>query len=332
MFKKLFALLFKRKRTAKDDRLGDGAPKDREAADRDRLGDAAPPIEISQGASLPGGREHEEDGRASRKDLPVDRQSGGPAGASMERPTAKGPEITAYTKAIPPGGHTAGGVTVTVSRRAADMDAESQLAAFLDEHLYAPLLHEGGFVSIERVTDKALQLKGVDVIAKTDAQAARIDEKAQLYYINKDLPTFAFELQFLKGERVIEGWFLNDALLTDHYLLIWPFATVTDVRKLRKQDLTRLDALMISKKKLRNELATLGLTPKVLAAKADELRRTHTYDRTETGTRGIYYYASDPARYAEAPINLVISKERLIALADAHYEITAEGFTRVARG
>lgn len=219
--------------------------------------------------------------------------------------------------------------TKIVSRRAADMNAESELAEFLDENLYSQLLGEGKFLSIERMTEKEQQLQGIDVTAKTQNAVFYIDEKAQLYYINKNIPTFAFELQFLKGGRVIEGWFLNDELKTDHYLLIWPFASVTDVKELKKENFTKLDALMISKEKLRRELASLGLDKETLARKAYQLRSTRTYGKIITGIQGVYYFASDPSKYAEAPINIVVSKARLIALADAHYEITMNGFSRI---
>ena len=247
------------------------------------------------------------------------------APSTVEKDTAKSVESLATQQNIP----TSHSTTKIVSRRAADMSAESELAEFLDENLYSHLLGEGKFLSIERMAEKEQQLQGIDVIAKTQSSVAYIDEKAQLYYINKDIPTFAFELQFLKGGRVIEGWFLNDELKTNHYLLIWPFASVTDVKELKKEDFTKLDALMISKAKLRRELASLGLDKGILAQRASQLRRTRTYGKITTGIQGVYYFASDPSKYAEAPINIVVSKARLVSLADAHYEITKNGFSRI---
>ena len=244
---------------------------------------------------------------------------------TVEKDTEKSTESSAIQQNIP----TPHSTTQIVSRRVSDMNAESELAEFLDENLYSQLLGEGNFLSIERMAEKEQQLQGIDVIAKTRSSVAYIDEKAQLYYINKDIPTFAFELQFLKNGRVIEGWFLNDNLKTGHYLLIWPFASVTDVKKLKKEDFTKLDALMISKGKLREELASLGLDKETLAQRAFQLRRTRTYGKITTGIQGVYYFASDPSKYAEAPINIVVSKARLIALADAHYEITKNGFSRI---
>ena len=215
------------------------------------------------------------------------------------------------------------------SRRGADMAAEAELASFLDEYLYAPLLAEGHFESIARVYDKEQQLKGVDVVVSTGKTTGNIDEKAQIYYVNKNLPTFAFELQFLKYGEVIEGWFLNDRLSTDYYLLIWPQATTDSIYELTKETFTRLDALMVSKKKLRSRLEELGLSKEVLMRKAAERRCNRIYGKTATGHKGIYYYLSDSRKYVEAPINIVISKDILQELATAHYEVTPQGFRRL---
>ena len=101
---------------------------------------------------------------------------------------------------------------------------------------------------------------------------ARIDEKAQLYYINQDLPTFAFELQFLKGKQRCTGWFLNENLVTDYYLLIWPHAKTAKVSEIKKDDFTVLDALMISRHKIHSFLSRNGLNQDELLCTANSLR------------------------------------------------------------
>ena len=88
--------------------------------------------------------------------------------------------------------HSSSGNTATHSRKRTDMAAEAELAAFLDLYLYQPLLQEGHFISIKRQQDRNQQLLGIDVEAETKNRKYRIDEKAQLYYINKDLPTFQY--------------------------------------------------------------------------------------------------------------------------------------------
>jgi hypothetical protein len=77
------------------------------------------------------------------------------------------------------------------SRRTEDMSAESELARFLDENFYDHFPNADAFDSIERIYNKNLQLSGIDVVFNAkDGRTFRIDEKAQLYYLNKDLPTF----------------------------------------------------------------------------------------------------------------------------------------------
>ena len=220
--------------------------------------------------------------------------------------------------------------SVRSSRRSSDMNAEHELSAFLDSYLYKPLLAEGRFTSIVRVTDVDMQLLGADVVATTETQIARIDENAQLYYINQDLPTFAFELQFLKGKQRCTGWFLNENLVTDYYLLIWPHAKTAKVSEIKKDDFTVLDALMISRHKIHSFLSRNGLNQDELLCTANSLREKGVTGKVPTKHRGIYYYASDPSKYAEAPINLVIRKTYLLSLADMHYRITNKGFDRLS--
>ena len=122
----------------------------------------------------------------------------------------------------------------TRSRRGQDMSAEAELARFIDEFLYARFPNGDAFKAIIRVCDKEQQLQGIDVIfTALDGREFVVDEKAQLYYINKDLPTFAFEISFLREGWPTTGWLCNETLKTDLYLLIWPFATQDEAMGIR---------------------------------------------------------------------------------------------------
>ena len=93
------------------------------------------------------------------------------------------------------------------SRRTEDMSAEGQLGIFLDRYLYSRLEEAGRIRSFRRVRDRSGQLRGTDVILTApEGGALRLDEKAQLYYLNRDLPTFAFELSFLLQGKEVPGW------------------------------------------------------------------------------------------------------------------------------
>ena len=180
------------------------------------------------------------------------------------------------------------------SRRTEDMSAEGQLGIFLDRYLYSRLEEAGRIRSFRRVRDRSGQLRGTDVILTApEGGALRLDEKAQLYYLNRDLPTFAFELLFLRQGGLTPGWLCREGLDTDRYLLVWPFARRDRPKGIRWTDFTRVDCLLLDKAALR---------------RAGERRRDIP------GLPDAYYVASDPARYGEAPVNLVIRRARLLSL------------------
>lgn len=216
-----------------------------------------------------------------------------------------------------------------MSRRNIDMHAEGALAEFLDAYFYNQLLGEGLFSSIERIHDADTQKSGVDVRASYRGSTINIDEKAQLYYINKNLPTFAFELEYLHQGTPRLGWLLKETLLTTHYFLLWPSATTTKVEQLRMTDFTEIDGLIIQKDKLLQYLANQGLDSRTLRTAAKIVREKRVVGRQSIPQDGMYLYASDSRQYSEAPINLVIRKSLLIRLSDMRYRIAPAGFQRL---
>jgi len=79
-----------------------------------------------------------------------------------------------------------------------DLNNEKRLAVLLNKY-YKKYLKKYYF---KRVSTGIEQRKGVDVkfIHKKTKQEFLIDEKAQLDYLNNNLPTFAFEIYYTKGE------------------------------------------------------------------------------------------------------------------------------------
>lgn len=218
-----------------------------------------------------------------------------------------------------------------MSQRVLDMWAESELADFLDKHLYWELLKQKCFTSFKRVKDKKTQLKGIDVIGKIGHSTVNIDEKAQLHYINSPLPTFAFELSFVWNGDVVNGWFLNDSLLTDRYLLLWiNEASTADLKTIKSEDLTDVEGMMVSKEALKTYLSDLGFNARVLQEKAAELRGKGVPGSHPTKIEGISYYLSPSSKYIEAPVNLVIKKHHLLKVDHTkRYKITQNGSERI---
>ena len=235
-------------------------------------------------------------------------------------------EMSAESPPKPPIDHPE---SVIRSRRNDDMSAESQLAYFLDTYLYSRFPKSDSFSQIERMHNKVEQLAGVDVrFTSKDGAIYDVDEKAQLYYLNKDLPTFAFEIQFLRDGKETIGWLCNDSLKTDFYLLIWPFATQDSPKNICWHQFTKADCLLVKKRRLLMMLEKEGLTLDKMHQDAAQLRSSRQIGKVPIeGTRGIYYFASDPQKYREAPINVVITKDRLLNIAQRRYIVTKDEIT-----
>lgn len=86
---------------------------------------------------------------------------------------------------------------------------------------------------------------------------------------------------------------------------------------------------MIKKQDILSFLKKKGLTIERLLADADKFRRQKLTGKIRIeGASGIYYYISSSRKYAEEPINIVISKAHLRHIATRHYVVTPEGIER----
>ena len=114
---------------------------------------------------------------------------------------------------------------MTTSKFKEDMQSEAWFASILDKDFYPKFITKlntrfpNKKISIKRIKDLDSQYKGIDIII-SDSEASKdylIDEKSQLNYMNKTLPTFIFELEFSKYGVPKEGWFLDSKKKTTHY-------------------------------------------------------------------------------------------------------------------
>ena len=79
-----------------------------------------------------------------------------------------------------------------MSHRKRDSHVEKQVSDFLDCYFCPKIVK-----NFSRYHDKTNQLNGIDVFSIDNHKKLIVDEKAASHYINKDIPTFAFELSFL---------------------------------------------------------------------------------------------------------------------------------------
>ncbi len=185
-----------------------------------------------------------------------------------------------------------------------DKRKEELFGEWLDVHFYARLKEK--YKRIERINDANLQKRGVDVVVETYlGKVIYVDEKASLQYINKRIPTFAFEIcNTTSGAR---GWLYNPDYLTDYYLLAWPNAEDESIPA--SDAYTATELMIIKRDKVLQLLTDNGLSePRILQLVKECLRRSDEGNRFEIAP-GISLNFN--LTLAERPINVVIRKELL---------------------
>jgi len=205
---------------------------------------------------------------------------------------------------------------VRLTRRIADSSAEREVAKFLDYFLYARLARPPFDIESQRTDTAHAQLAGSDVVLHSKSRTYIIDEKAQIYYINRSLPTFAFEIDSLQNGILRPGWFLNTSLTTSHYLLVWPYAHHAEPAVLKMNDITKLECLCIDKLKLQRLLTAGGWNTQRIQAYAQEIRSKKMYGATKIGSSTHYFFQSLPQQYREAPVNVIVYRHVLESLAE----------------
>ncbi len=143
----------------------------------------------------------------------------------------------------------------------ADLAHEKQLSVFLD-HCYAKHLKHYSF---ERIHDLKSQKEGIDLILthKKNGKTYFVDEKAQLDYLNKNLPTFAFELFYTKNETLKKGWLFDAQKKTQMYSL------VTNIKK-NGTSFSSCAITFVNRNKLLSFLGSKGLNEAFIKKRALE--------------------------------------------------------------
>ncbi|MEM9648142.1 MAG: hypothetical protein AAF969_06650 [Bacteroidota bacterium] len=185
-----------------------------------------------------------------------------------------------------------------------DLSKERLLSQFLDPQ-YKKHLKQYSF---KGVSDIKAQLKGVDLVLthKQTAAIYHIDEKAQLDYLNENLPTFAFELFYEKGGEQKTGWFLDANKKTDFYSLI------TGIYADDKDRFTACNITLANREKLLGVLATRGLSPDKMVQLAESQPNYHGKMELESlnpYTEGYLFFSRK--NKLEKPVNLILKLDWL---------------------
>lgn len=204
-----------------------------------------------------------------------------------------------------------------------DESKERVLMEFLDSNFYGKYVED-----FERCSDKVEQVNGIDVkFSLGNVKNIKVDEKAQTSYVNKNLPTYAFELSFLNRKGDIHtGWFIDDTKETEYYFLMWITAKEEDFKL---EDIICVEGLLVKRYWLHKYLEDNGLSIQEMKNKDEELRKGKLGGRCVINdNKDFYMYYSDTLN--EKPVNVVIRKEVLEELAYRKVMIY-QGYTKFLR-
>lgn len=153
------------------------------------------------------------------------------------------------------------------------------------------------------------------------------------------------------NQMVNEGWFISDAIKTNLYSVSYLFGK-TDEDTLLKIDkgngektdeyIEKMYILLLDKKKMMVYLENRGITKEFMKDFADKARRDPAYQaafsdgdeekkplKVLTVDPHIHFSISNPNKYPEAPINIVIDFDALKYMAVAEYIVTNKGYEEI---
>lgn len=188
-----------------------------------------------------------------------------------------------------------------------------------------------------------LQHKGVDFSIRnmeifSDSDIHAVDCKVASKYIKpmKDkngekqssLPTFAFELSYIKNNQLHEGWLYGDKYSeTEYYMIAWAWADLPYIgsgfnTKVNSNDITlnnieEIEIMIINKKDIQDYAHNLSVTKNNfmrVSERIKELNETRKVLVNSDNKASIVYSIDIPER----PVNMVIKKEILLKLAIFH--------------
>ena len=191
-----------------------------------------------------------------------------------------------------------------------DLHQEQILNTYLDT------VYTSRKLKYSRITDLEKQHRGIDVVFHHNSKDYFIDEKAQLHYLNQDLPTFTFELSYLnQNNEIKEGWLFDRSKSTQFYFLITGIILKNSQTKLLSpNDIKALKITSVNRKKLIKLLKQKGLSRHKLDQYDLDIRNTESFGKNfipelNHKSAGLLYYSK---QLAEHPVNLQLRLEYLI--------------------
>lgn len=204
----------------------------------------------------------------------------------------------------------------------------------MDRYFYPRLCEVERLADSKRVFDVNEKKTGTDIlITDFKGRTIKIDEKAQLHYINAPRRTFAFELSYYsdKIKDITDGWFVSDNNKTDAYVLVWIDSARTDkLNRIVEEDFQEITVALIVKDKIVNYLKQRGYPIHKLKKLSHELRERQNETNAFMLSKDVFLYYSKKG-YDEKPINVVIDKTILSELAYGLYKVNRTSCTKLEK-
>ena len=221
-----------------------------------------------------------------------------------------------------------------------DIQLEHMAAEFLDAHFYSSDIFDKA--RVKRYSDTYHQYGGVDV----SVNRTNFDEKFKIKgCMNKVLDHVGIECSLInKSGYQHVGWFMNDNLSTDYYMLIGISADVESDWQLSSSDqISAADVLWVKKSELQDYIYD-EIDKDTLKSNVEALQ--HESELIEHDTSGLMacigaykskdgkyrfkyghrkFWLTYSSRLAEKPVNLVIPRKTLESFKHSrHFIVTKE--------
>lgn len=192
-----------------------------------------------------------------------------------------------------------------------DLSKEELLSKYLDG-FYSKIFNLSKY-SVTRNHDLESQHRGIDLILSDGLKKFYVDEKAQLDYLNSSLPTFAFEISYLKNNSWHKGWLFDNYKITNIYFLIT--SIFTSKGNDLKTGVQRIKITGIYRQKLISLLFSRGLNESYLYKIENQIRDKGKHGRFPIKrlnplNEGFIYFSKNNKN--EQPINLVLRLDFLV--------------------
>ena len=197
-------------------------------------------------------------------------------------------------------------------RRIKDEKQEQVVGNFLDNNFYPQFT-----TTITRNHEKTSQLKGLDVtVTSTNQNVYTIDEKAAVQWANRNLRTFALEIDSLnKKGNLYEGWFMHgvhqNEVLNKYWLFVWvDSATTADFTS--ESEIEQVTVCLVDKRDVYSWLNKKNITKTLLETEAKELR-----EKNKKNDNFNYKFINNikmtiQTKYKERAINLLMPRQSLV--------------------